>query len=214
MSEEKMFDDIQMDLHDPTLNEELYVKGKLRTILAFRKRPSIRTLFLWLISFLIATINCSSDNMFSTIGIYICALFCYICITAGNLITYKFCKKKILYSYCNEKETKRDLNCISIYKSDAKKCGVPHNYFVSKIDFELCSQNDIVMIVYWSFACFRFCEYIGVAGDRELTEEIRMQRNYYSNSKNRIFWIGEWAKILLKKVINLVLIVLIFGQLI
>lgn len=34
MSEEKMFDDIQMDLHNPTLDEELYVKVKLRTILA------------------------------------------------------------------------------------------------------------------------------------------------------------------------------------
>ena len=29
MSEEKMFDDIQMDLHNPTLDEELYVKVKL-----------------------------------------------------------------------------------------------------------------------------------------------------------------------------------------
>ena len=67
MSKEKMFDDIQMDLHDPTLDEELYVKVKLRTILAFRKRPSIRTLFLWLISFLITIINCSSDNMFPNI---------------------------------------------------------------------------------------------------------------------------------------------------
>lgn len=65
-----------------------------------------------------------------------------------------------------------------------------------------------------SFACFKFCEYIGVAGDRELTEEIRMQRNYYTNSENRIFWVGEWAKILLKKVINLALLVLIVWQLI